>query len=116
MGIIRSTSVHPSAHWVYERLRTSISGLSLATVYRNINLFRGEGLIKSVCVVDGEERFDGRIEPHLHFICTCCGGVFDLPYPDPLFKSFIDIEKMKGFTVDYRKTVFYGLCVHCTEK
>jgi Fur family peroxide stress response transcriptional regulator len=92
---------------VYECLKTSIKGLSLATVYRNINLFCEEGSVVSVCVVDGKERFDGMVAPHPHFICTACGGVFDFPYPPPVYT---DID---GFKIDCQKTVFYGICPHC---
>ncbi|MDR2535441.1 MAG: transcriptional repressor [Treponema sp.] len=115
---LRSTDSHPSAHWVYERLKSSIDGLSLATVYRNINLFQQEGSVVSVCVVDGKERFDGIVEPHPHFVCTCCGGVFDFSYPDfHLFTTVMDNHKgVEEFKIDYQKTVFYGLCKYCAEK
>ncbi|MDR0525743.1 MAG: transcriptional repressor [Spirochaetaceae bacterium] len=107
---LRSTTDHPSAHWVYEHLKPSISDLSLATVYRNINLFIAEGSVLPVCVVDGKERFDGIVEPHPHFVCTKCGQVFDLPY-----EHLPVLGEAGGFKIDYRKSLFYGLCRHCAE-
>ena len=53
--------------------------ISLGTVYRNLALFKQQGLIQSVATVNGPERFDANIEPHVHFICTDCDAVIDLP-------------------------------------
>jgi Fur family peroxide stress response transcriptional regulator len=120
--VIRSTETHPTARWVYEKAAPLIPGLSLGTVYRNINLFREEGLVVSVGVVDGEERFDGRVEPHPHAICEHCGAVFDLAWehtkPDMGEVSDTVITPRTGdrpanFRIDYRKTVFYGVCSQC---
>lgn len=75
---LRSTTCHPSAEWVFTQLKPKIPDLSLATVYRNLALFLEEGIISSVGVVAGLERFDGTVEPHVHFICTDCGKILDL--------------------------------------
>jgi Fur family peroxide stress response transcriptional regulator len=98
-------------------LKPSIPDLSLGTVYRNINLFREEGAVVSVGVVEGEERFDGRVSPHPHVVCCRCGRVADLPCPGgeegqggPAEDSR---EEAGGFVIDYRKTVYYGLCPDC---
>jgi Fur family peroxide stress response transcriptional regulator len=124
---IRSTGFHPGAQWIYDALKPSIPSLSLGTVYRNINLFREEGAVISVGVVDGEERFDGRVSPHPHLVCCRCGKVADLPcpsggdHPDEAALSvpaggdrFRETET-GGFVIDYRKTVYYGLCRECAE-
>jgi Fur family peroxide stress response transcriptional regulator len=114
---IRSTGDHPGAQWVYDKLKPRIPGLSLGTVYRNIGLFRKEGVVASVGVVNGEERFDGVTEPHPHLVCGRCGKVADLPCPGPESAFDESLRKLargtEGFTVDYRRTVFYGLCGEC---
>jgi Fur family peroxide stress response transcriptional regulator len=68
LRIIQSTETHPSAQWVYDRLKPVIRDLSLGTVYRNIGLFLREGLVASVGVVNGEDRFDGRVAPHPNLV------------------------------------------------
>jgi Fur family peroxide stress response transcriptional regulator len=87
----------------------------LATVYRNIGLFMNEGSVVSVGVVKGEERFDGRTEPHPHLVCSRCGRVCDMDCPNP--RAMGDIGGLhsgeQGFAIDYRKTVFYGVCGEC---
>jgi Fur family peroxide stress response transcriptional regulator len=110
LSVIRSTTTHPTARWVYEKAAPLIPGLSLGTVYRNINLFRDEGQVMSVGVVDGEERFDGRVAPHPHVVCERCGAVFDDLAPD---MAPLSQDCPSGFKIDYRRTVFYGVCAQC---
>jgi Fur family peroxide stress response transcriptional regulator len=121
LELIRSTECHPSAQWVYEKLKPVIQDLSLATVYRNINLFIREGLVVSCGVVNGEERFDGTASPHPHTVCIHCGKVSDLPCPQSeTIKTLEDgwsnggqPEANRNFSIDFRKTVFYGICRDC---
>jgi Fur family peroxide stress response transcriptional regulator len=119
LGAIQSTSSHPGARWVYDVLKPRIPDLSLGTVYRNITLFREEGRVISVGVVDGEERFDGRVDPHPHLVCCSCGRVEDLPCPDETSLRLLSDDEARskmGFTIDYRRTVFYGLCPDCSAR
>ncbi|MDR0377211.1 MAG: transcriptional repressor [Spirochaetaceae bacterium] len=113
---IRSTQSHPGAQWIYDTLKPVIPSLSLGTVYRNINVFLEEGSVVSVGVVGGEERFDGRVSPHPHLICCRCGKIVDLPRPpDAGRPQETEADGLpEGFVVDYRKTVYYGLCGECT--
>jgi Fur family peroxide stress response transcriptional regulator len=112
---IRSTKCHPTAQWVYEQLKPRIPNLSLGTVYRNISLFRQEGKLVSVGVVNGEEHFDSFTAPHPHCVCERCGKVFDFPCSDEVIPASLT-KNLAGFVTDFRKTVFYGICPECAAK
>ena len=43
-----TTQEHPSAEMVYHALREEVQGLSLATVYRNLNLLEQLGKVRKV--------------------------------------------------------------------
>ncbi|MDR1178515.1 MAG: transcriptional repressor [Spirochaetaceae bacterium] len=117
LELIRSTSSHPTAQWVYEKLKPRMPSLSLGTVYRNINYFRDRGLVVSVGVVGGEERFDGVVAPHPHLVCGCCGAVLDLPVPDDEIAELLTRKAgAVDFTIDFRKTILNGLCPRCAER
>jgi Fur family peroxide stress response transcriptional regulator len=119
LAVIRETASHPGARWVYERLRDRIPKLSLGTVYRNLTLFRREGRVNAVGVVNGEERFDAVTDPHPHAVCTVCGKVVDLPVPDQtVLRRFADelTRPSAGFGIDYRKTMFCGVCEDCLKQ
>ena len=112
---VRETTVHPSADWVYARLKPDISDLSLGTVYRNLSLFKEQGLITSLGTVKGVERFDGNIQPHVHFICTSCQAVTDLPQiqvPQQLKEM---AANLCGGVVSECQLSFSGVCQACCE-
>ena len=99
LSAIQGTDCHPSAEWVYQRLKPLHPDLSLGTVYRNLTFFRENGLIQSVGVVQGQERFDSVVSPHSHFVCNCCGTV----------------SRQYGLAVQGHKLTFYGLCSSCAN-
>ncbi len=113
LSCLRSTTVHPSADWVYAELKPRIPDLSLGTVYRNLAYFKETGEIVSLGTVNGVERFDGNTAPHVHFICTGCAAVLDLPdiaVPQELTQS---AAMAAGGCVRNCSLTFTGLCGQC---
>ena len=110
------SKAHPSAEVIYSQLKPSIPDLSLGTVYRNLNLFKQQGLAISVGTVQGVERFDGNVEPHVHFICTDCAAVIDLEdmaVPQALTSA---AETSCGGQVAECQLSFTGRCRTCINK
>ncbi|MGN0537414.1 MAG: transcriptional repressor [Acutalibacteraceae bacterium] len=112
---IVSTPTHPSAEWVYNQLKTEYPELSVGTVYRNISVFKDMGLVKTVGVVNGQERFDAHVAPHPHLICRACGGVTDLSINIPtMSQKLYNVLNMEyGIKVDDYALTLYGLCRNC---
>lgn len=116
LSFLRQTKEHPSAEMVYNHLKPEIPDLSLGTVYRNISMFKAKGEIVSLGAVNGVERFDGNVEPHVHFICNDCGAVADLPQietPEALNRQ---VSKVTGGLVDMCNLTFTGHCKNCITK
>ena len=110
---LRSTDTHPSADMVHEMLRPDHPDISLATVYRNLSLFKKQGLIQSVATVSGIERFDANTNPHVHFICSNCDAVMDLPQIEVPQRLSCDVESCSGCQVSSCQLTFTGLCGNC---
>jgi Fur family peroxide stress response transcriptional regulator len=112
---IRSTTSHPSAEWVYHSLRDEFSDLSLGTIYKNLALFKQEGQVISIGTIAGQERFDGNVSPHGHFICNICLNIFDVDLLDnePLYMLYLD--KMQIDTVSRVDLTAYGTCTTCSQ-
>ena len=112
---VRSTDLHPSAEWVYERVRQDVPDISLATVYRNLSLFKEQGLIQSLGTVKGIERFDGNTAPHVHFICTECSRVIDLPGIAVPQELTVSAAMQTGGQIQSCSLSFTGLCSQCKK-
>ena len=110
---LRSTHLHPSAEMVHEMLREEHPDISLATVYRNLARFKSQGLIQSLGTVNGIERFDANTDPHVHFICTGCDSVLDLPQIEVPQQLGCDVESCSGCQVNSCQLTFTGLCSNC---
>ena len=113
LNYLRCSTEHPSAETVYAALKAEIPDLSLGTVYRNIALFKQQGLIMSLGSVDGVERYDGNIDPHVHFVCTGCGTVTDLhgmQIPEELNAA---AAREANAAVDQCHLTFHGRCRTC---
>ena len=111
---IRSTKSHPTAEWVYHALKADIPDLSLGTVYRNIALFKERGDIVSIGTVGGQERYDGNVLPHGHFVCTACKAVIDFPKANNHPEAAAYLEE-SGFQVDRIDLIAYGACNQCLK-
>ena len=53
LNYLQNTKAHPSAETVYADLKQQIPDLSMGTVYRNLNLFRQQGLASVIATVRG---------------------------------------------------------------
>ena len=116
LACLKGTTVHPSADWVFAQLKPEFPDLSLGTVYRNLTYFKEQGLIISLGTVNGVERFDGNVEPHVHFVCDNCNQVIDLPdmaIPQSLVS---DAASQIGATITNASLTFSGICGECSTK
>ena len=116
LSYLQSTDIHPSADMVYAHLKSDIPDLSLGTVYRNLSMFRQQGIIASVGTVNGVERFDGNTIPHVHFVCTDCSTVIDMPklqVPQAMAES---AQNQIGGQVASCSLTFTGRCKNCMIK
>ena len=113
LDYLRHTDTHPSAEMVYAHLKPEYPDLSLGTVYRNLSMFKSKGEITSIGTVGGVERFDGNAAPHVHFICTDCESVTDLPriaVPEVLNQ---EVSAQTGGQISMCQLTFVGQCKNC---
>ena len=113
LAVMRSTTEHPTAEWVYEKLKPDYPDLSLATVYRNIGEFCREGRAMSVGVVDGRERFDANVMNHGHFVCAECGTIIDTELDSAHLPQLCG--DAAGSQVTRCEVTFRGICKKCVS-
>lgn len=115
LDILRSTNAHPTADWIYDRVRERLPNISLGTIYRNLKILQEMGEIMELNYGSSYSRFDGNPHHHYHFHCRGCNRVFDIQIA---IKSFINKEVQEGtdFLIHDHRCEFYGLCGDCQKK
>jgi len=115
LEVLKNTKSHPTADWVYDKVKKKIPNISLGTVYRNLNILKSQGEIMELCYGKGFSRFDGNAAEHHHFTCETCGKVLDV---DGLSTTALEdaVAKEMGVKVERHRLEFYGTCPDCIVK
>jgi Fur family peroxide stress response transcriptional regulator len=115
LELLQGTGAHPTADWLYDRLKKEFPNLSVGTVYRNLNILVEQGLIERIDFGSTFDRFDAKMGAHYHFICEKCGAVVDLELPvdETLNRR---VGESTPFMVKRHSIEFYGICDRCQSK
>lgn len=104
---------HESAESLYQALRDRGEDLSLSTVYLNLGVLVGAGLLREFVGARGESLYDGNVEPHYHLICGETGEVVDVPPPTiegrslgAFLKAYV--ERVTGWQVEEARLSLRG--------
>jgi Fur family peroxide stress response transcriptional regulator len=112
LEILQGTTSHPSADWLYGRLKNRFPRLSMGTVYRNLNILLDQGLIRKIDFGSTFDRVDANRIQHYHFICEKCGLIKDLEIPvDPSMDE--KVMRSTSCTVNRHRLEFFGTCDLC---
>jgi Fur family peroxide stress response transcriptional regulator len=104
---------HPSAEQVYREVRPLYPMMSLATVYKTIDMLKELGEIHELEFRDGANRYDANIpSPHAHLVCTQCGRIQDVDVGE-LGALTAEVGALTGYASVRLRLDFYGLCPTC---
>ena len=107
---VRESNRHPTADEIFQTIRCKLPSISLATVYRNLNLLAERGESRKLSMPAMPDRFDWKLEPHDHLMCNSCNQVFDF-YLSTDLKS--QISQACDAQMDGYVLVAHGICPHC---
>jgi len=116
LGLMREVGEHIDAKELYRRASTRDDSISLATVYRSLNLFKQLGLI--------DERRMGKVRccyeikqprEHYHLVCKGCGKVIE--FQSPLIQKLVKLVRNEhSFKVTKAELCLEGYCPECEHK
>ena len=107
---------HPTAYELHALVCGQLPKVSLATVYRNLEILSDQGIIQRLDTSPGQRRFDGNPQSHSHVRCLKCGRVADATtYPSGLDQAG-QICSDCGFLILGCTVEYTGLCPACQEK
>lgn len=105
---------HPTADELYERIKKKVPRISLATVYRNLEILSEAGLIHKLEISGRQKRFDWNPKQHHHVFCTCCQRIDNLPLPEERAPC-VEPKQEKGYRITGCRIEFFGLCPQCRK-
>lgn len=109
---LKNNPVHPTAEYLYKMLKKEHSSISLATLYRNLNLLAANGTIKKIDGLELSSHFDHHTHEHYHFICDKCKQIYDVSAdiaPNLAFNAGIRLNAdIKSCDI-----LFHGICRNC---
>jgi Fur family peroxide stress response transcriptional regulator len=105
---------HPSAQSIYEEVKKIHPTVSLATVYKTLQVLRDLDLVQELNFPKGQARFDSYMKPHINLICMQCGNIIDLN--DLITKEIIKrVAAATKFKPNGQRIDVYGICQKCSS-
>ncbi|WP_310599723.1 transcriptional repressor [Desulfobulbus sp.] len=111
---LRRGKTHPTADELYERIKKKLPRVSLATVYRNLEILSAAGLIKKLEISGRQKRFDWDPENHDHVYCIQCQRVDNITLAAPVPQ--VEATHTQGYRITGRRVEFSGLCPNCARQ
>lgn len=116
LRILAKSEGHPSAEQIYEKIKVDYPTISLATVYKTLNLLKNMGEVLEVTFASVGSHYDGnKPYPHPHLICTQCGQILD-PQCESLAGVAEEIARQTGYRITQQQLNFLGLCPRCQQE
>jgi len=107
--VLLKSKEHPTVEEIYNQIKEKYPYVSMATVYRTVEILENIGLVKRVCYWGNSTRYDANLEDHHHFICIKCGSIRDVS-----FNGNINVpEEIEGYTINSVAVNMYGICPSC---
>ena len=110
--IALNSRAHPSAQQLYTEVKRIHPTVSLATVYKTLEVLRDLDLVQEINLPKGQARFDPYMKPHINLICLKCGTITDLD--DTTVKEIISkVATATKFKPTGQRMDVYGICQKC---
>lgn len=113
--VLVNTRTHPSAEMIFNDLQPVYPTMSLATVYKTIEILQELGLVQRLNVGEDSFRYDAIVNNHPHVRCMGCGRVDDLGEVD--CQEFVkSIDEATSYKITGQQFYFFGYCPACQRQ
>lgn len=114
LDVLRGTKEHPGVEVIYQKVKKQFPSISLATVYKTVELFVRSNLIQELCLTGDVSRYDARAEAHPHVACINCGKVEDI-HNLPVENIIEPAEQATGYKILKEEIMYFGYCGDCRD-
>ncbi len=113
MKYLMDHPTHPTVDKIYSDLLPEMPTLSRTTVYNTLRVLEENNALITLDIESKNVRYDGNVTPHAHFMCRCCGSIYDMPLPE---NTLHPVTAMSKFKVEVIKLYYKGICEKCQQK
>lgn len=115
--ILSARKVHPNAYDIYRSLKGKGHKVSLATIYRTLNLLVKSGLVSQIDLGEDHAHYEPEIlqKGHGHLVCISCGRVKEF-HQEEILEVMNDVGKKSKFKMDKFSIQVFGYCEDCQKK
>ena len=115
LDILREAKSHLDAKELYRLAIERDRQISLATVYRNLRLFKELDLVDEIRLDDVHFYYEIKHSAeHYHLVCTVCGQVIE--FKSPLIAKLVsEVEQSCGFRTNKAVLHLEGYCRRCKK-
>lgn len=116
LEVLESSQEHLDAESLHDRAKALQPNISLATVYRTLQILKEMGLVEEHQFGEGHAHFETIQEtPHYHFTCSECGRVIEFDAPQ-IVDVLQRLSKQKGLQVTGVHLLVTGRCTQCRKE
>jgi Fur family peroxide stress response transcriptional regulator len=110
-----SSREHPTAQKIYRDVKRLHPTVSLATVYKTLQVLRELRLVQELAFPQEETRFDSNAAPHVNTVCLRCGSISDVNVQ--VLRNVVAraVSRIR-FTVTGQRFDVYGVCDKCAKR
>ena len=106
---------HPNAQKIYAEVKKIQPTVSLATVYKTLQILKEQDLIQELDLPESKARFDSYMDPHINVVCLQCGAIQD--FSDNIAREMVERVAAKAdFSRTGQRIDIYGVCKMCRGK
>ena len=105
------TNGHISIENLYDLMLKKFNSISLATIYKNINLMLEASFIQEVKIPYKKSVYELTKETHSHIVCDRCGDIVDIELD--LDSIVSNAMKKSSYKINKSDLILSGTCKNC---
>ena len=105
------TNGHISIEKLYGVMLKKFNSISLATIYKNINLMLEASFIQEVKIPNEKSVYELTKETHSHIVCDSCGEIMDIELD--LASIMSNAAQSSNYKIKKSDLILSGTCKNC---
>jgi Fur family peroxide stress response transcriptional regulator len=113
---ILNTRSHPSADDIHKVIKKRYPTVSLATVYKTLDLLKKMYIVQELGFADKSARYETSNKAHINMVCVNCGRISDVEGIEGLSDLESHAKDKSNYYILSSRFELHGYCPICKSK